>query len=372
MSELACKNTVLVDMDKPFVQKNVGLVMASGDALANRYGARIIQNGSEVDVSAYSVVGYLIRPNEETLKIKGTADESFVYVDIPKNGYLYDGEFNLTLKVSDGDGFEKTIAIFYGQIARTTTENIVDGNRVVYGVEDILAQIDAMEKAEADANNAASIAETAAGNANDAATNANTAAGNAQQATNNATNATSNANSAAESINGMTATAQTVEYGTGASAELTKVNGKYRIVFKIERGQRGETGHGLEIRGTYATLAALKAAVTNPEQGHMYNVGASSPFGIYMWQEAQNDWEYQGELQGATGAHYTPVITETDDAVMLGWTNDGGLENPLAVNIRGNDGKTPAKGTDYWTDDDKLEIVNDVLAALPNASGVNF
>lgn len=36
------------------------------------------------------------------------------------------------------------------------------------------------------------------------------------------------------------------------------------------------------------------------------------------------------------------------------------------------DGHTPVKGTDYWTAADKTEIVNDVLAALPNASGVSF
>lgn len=33
----------------------------------------------------------------------------------------------------------------------------------------------------------------------------------------------------------------------------------------------------------------------------------------------------------------------------------------------GNDGHTPVKGTDYWTADDKTEIVNDVLASLPRA-----
>lgn len=38
----------------------------------------------------------------------------------------------------------------------------------------------------------------------------------------------------------------------------------------------------------------------------------------------------------------------------------------------GNDGKTPEKGVDYWTAEDKAGIVSDVLSAMPNASGVNF
>lgn len=38
----------------------------------------------------------------------------------------------------------------------------------------------------------------------------------------------------------------------------------------------------------------------------------------------------------------------------------------------GKDGKTPVKGTDYWTAEDKAEIVNDTLAALPKWTGGNY
>ena len=53
----------------------------------------------------------------------------------------------------------------------------------------------------------------------------------------------------------------------------------------------------------------------------------------------------------------------------------GGAGAPGATGPQGPagaDGKTPVKGTDYWTEADKAEIVSDVLAALPNASGVTF
>ena len=39
---------------------------------------------------------------------------------------------------------------------------------------------------------------------------------------------------------------------------------------------------------------------------------------------------------------------------------------------KGADGHTPVKGTDYWTDADKAEIVNDVLAALPTWTGGSY
>lgn len=38
----------------------------------------------------------------------------------------------------------------------------------------------------------------------------------------------------------------------------------------------------------------------------------------------------------------------------------------------GADGYTPVKGTDYWTEADKAEIVNDTLAALPTWTGGGY
>lgn len=52
------------------------------------------------------------------------------------------------------------------------------------------------------------------------------------------------------------------------------------------------------------------------------------------------------------------------------------VDMPSAINGKdgkdGQDGYTPVKGTDYWTDDDKRDIVNDVLNALPMWEGGSF
>jgi hypothetical protein len=45
---------------------------------------------------------------------------------------------------------------------------------------------------------------------------------------------------------------------------------------------------------------------------------------------------------------------------------------PGPIGPQGPAGKTPKLGVDYWTAADKQQIVTDVLAALPNASGVSF
>ena len=42
------------------------------------------------------------------------------------------------------------------------------------------------------------------------------------------------------------------------------------------------------------------------------------------------------------------------------------------VGPAGPAGHTPVKGTDYFTEEDKTEMVNAVLAALPAAEGVSY
>lgn len=67
------------------------------------------------------------------------------------------------------------------------------------------------------------------------------------------------------------------------------------------QGPKGDTGTGLDIKGTYESLEALRQAVQSPQQGDMYNVGAVAPFTIYMWDDGENDWISQGQLQGPKG-----------------------------------------------------------------------
>ena len=48
-------------------------------------------------------------------------------------------------------------------------------------------------------------------------------------------------------------------------------------------------------------------------------------------------------------------------------------EPVLSLGIpKGADGTTPSKGTDYWTAEDKAEIVQDVLTALPTWTGGDY
>ena len=155
-----------------------------------------------------------------------------------------------------------------------------------------------------------------------------------------------------------------------------------------EPGPKGETGTGLEIKGTYESLEALQAAVTEPSQGDMYNVGAAAPYNVYMWDTTTppGQWLDQGQLQGAKGDQgdpgpqgpagpqgqqgiqgetgprgepgpagqqgpqgekgdpgpvFTPSVSTEG---VLSWTNNGNLANPDPVSIKGPQGEQGIQG----------------------------
>ena len=110
---------------------------------------------------------------------------------------------------------------------------------------------------------------------------------------------------------GETGAAATVQVGTtttgaaGSQAQVTNSGSNAAAVlnFVIPKGDKGDPGTGLDIKGTYASLEELRAEVQSPEQGDMYNVGTSAPYNIYMWDvtDGTGDWMDQGQLQGAQG-----------------------------------------------------------------------
>jgi hypothetical protein len=66
---------------------------------------------------------------------------------------------------------------------------------------------------------------------------------------------------------------------------------------------------------------------------------------------------------GAAGTTDTYTVTYTDNTTSTISVYNGKDGTP---------GKTPAKGTDYFTDADKAELVTQVIAALPDASEVSY
>ena len=108
------------------------------------------------------------------------------------------------------------------------------------------------------------------------------------------------------------------------------------------QGAKGDPGTGLYISGTVDSVDMLPAAA---EQSEMWNVGIAEPYLVYMYDDGA--WRSLGYLQGAKGdpgADAVLFIPHVDEQGNLSWSNDGGLDNPDTVNIRGADGAPGAQG----------------------------
>lgn len=74
-----------------------------------------------------------------------------------------------------------------------------------------------------------------------------------------------------------------------------------------------------------------------------------------------------------SGSTWTNLIAVADLKGADGAQGDTGPQGPKGDHgTPGAAGHTPVKGTDYWTAADKQEIVNDVLAALPDGTEVAY
>lgn len=149
------------------------------------------------------------------------------------------------------------------------------------------------------------------------------------------------------------------------------------------QGPKGETGAGFIVQGYYGSAEALQAAVTQPAAGDAYGVGTGTPYDIYVWDAVSASWINNGPLQGPEGPQGPKGDTgEAGPQGPKGETGATGPQGPQgetgATGPQGPQGETgaagytPVRGTDYWTAADQAQIVQDVLAALPNASGVSF
>lgn len=99
--------------------------------------------------------------------------------------------------------------------------------------------------------------------------------------------------------------------------------------------------------------------------------GLQGPQGSQGPQGERGPQGQDGQSATITGATATVDDTSGTPAVnvVVGGTE---LAHSFQFNFSGLKGKTPVKGVDYFTEADKQEIVQDVLAAIPNGDEVGY
>ena len=142
-----------------------------------------------------------------------------------------------------------------------------------------------------------------------------------------------------------------------------------------KQGVQGETGKGFKVLGYYASAAALASAVANPEAGDAYGVGTAEPYDIYIWDGVGSKWVNNGALQGAqgdTGNGIASVSLNDDYTLTFVFTNGTSETTASIRGAQGPKGDTPVKGTDYFTDADKQEMVQSVIAAFTDGDTASY
>ena len=127
-------------------------------------------------------------------------------------------------------------------------------------------------------------------------------------------------------------------------------------------GAPGKDGHSPVVTATKSgkttTISVDGAAIATVEDGADGKPGAAGADGITPTIGPNGNW-----FLGATDTG-KPSRGETGTP-----GKDGAKGAPGAPGAAGH---TPVKGTDYWTAADKQEIVNSVIAALPDGTEVSY
>ncbi len=128
------------------------------------------------------------------------------------------------------------------------------------------------------------------------------------------------------------------------------------------KGEKGDTGHGLDILGAYESLSALTTAVTSPAGGDIYQVGtgdSDKTLYLYNGTEWQNIGSYRGEKgeKGDAGA--------TGPQGPKGEKGDAGATGPQGPKgEKGDTGETP----ENVVTTDEANVANGYVALDSNSN----
>lgn len=146
MSNFTRLDIKTVDMMEPLKREHIGVLLATGDRLANRFGADLRLLDEPVNLDGAVVTGYFIKPDCETVLCEGVVDGSTVYVDLPAACYTQDGRFSFAIKVSSTEVIG-TVRVIDGVVRLTQTDTLVDSGEVVPSVDELLAIVADVEAA---------------------------------------------------------------------------------------------------------------------------------------------------------------------------------------------------------------------------------
>lgn len=262
-----------IDVNAPLSTIQTPTLLMQGDDQANTFAVRVTDKGENYDLSGYTVSAWVERRDGVRVPMDGRVEGNLAEVTLTESCYRVSGRYIAFMRITNADtGEKRTVLRLTGMIESEGNGPVLDEEDMIPSLEELLAQIAAMEKATASAATATSAANTAAANAN--------------------------------------TVARTVQDALDSGALV---------------------GQGLQVLGYYETADALAAAVTAPEAGDAYGVGTAEPYDIYVWDAVSKSWINNGAIQGPQGERGPQGVPGTDAKRNL--LDNSDFRNP--VNQRG-------------------------------------
>lgn len=236
-------------------------LLVQGDENAHTWRVTIRIGGKPAPIRG-TVTGYFIRSDDYMVPVEGSLDGHIASVTLNASCYAVEGDMRAVMQI-ETDGLTLTLAAIILPVRRLLSDSIVDNERKIPSIAELLAQVAAMKKAIADAKSATENAETQAAAARSAADKAYKSASAADAAASDAILAAGDADDATDAANQAAATAnaaaQRVEDAIDGAADAADAANAAAALVDAAIEASEQATQGAEASAAAATQAAQEA-----------------------------------------------------------------------------------------------------------------
>lgn len=133
------KTWLKTDLSKPIQVRSLSGELFTFDNHGNVIGVEVYENGEPVTLTG-TIIGYVIRPDGDTVYIEGEKSGNRAKIVLPSAAYAYVGEVTIVIRIVNDN--EKTVlAACKAHVTRSETDDVVDPGEVIPGLEDLPVRV---------------------------------------------------------------------------------------------------------------------------------------------------------------------------------------------------------------------------------------
>lgn len=267
MADMRRRTAATVELDGLLAEGGVRMRLMEGDKDADVVAVRVRMDGQDADLTGYTASAEMRRGDGTRVECEGSVDGAQILIEFNEHCYVIAGEMQLSVRLRKGTGQSVTVLVIHGEVLERGDGAVVDIDESLVDVEAVLALYGEMVAA-------VEAAQKAAGR-----------------------------------IENMTVLADTLEPGRNATvAKGSNASGGIQLRFGIPRGDRGTTIYsGDDVTGTSTTPAVFATGIADARIGDLYlNTGTGDDTGNVYECTTGGDaatalWAYRTNWRGAPG-----------------------------------------------------------------------